>query len=176
MLTVSGTTTASETSSVAAWLQEHPGAGIVCRDRLMVCTKAPRQTAPTPWQWLIAGISSKVCRRCGEDVPSAPCMPAPTDAGPPPAAPVPPLFDRVRQCHRDVNELAAMGAVPPRRQLPPSIGPQDGTALSTQRPPPERTPSGRAAAVRLTQDELTGTSPVLSATPIPRSALLVVPR
>ncbi|MER5344905.1 hypothetical protein ABT030_32310 [Streptomyces mirabilis] len=37
-----------------------------------------RQTAPTPWKWLIVGISSKVSRRRGEDAPSAPRMSAPT--------------------------------------------------------------------------------------------------
>ncbi|NGO11533.1 hypothetical protein G5C60_29040 [Streptomyces sp. HC44] len=35
-----------ETGSVADWLQEHPGAEIVCRDHLMAFTKAIRQAAP----------------------------------------------------------------------------------------------------------------------------------
>ncbi|MFD9336670.1 ISL3 family transposase [Streptomyces sp. NPDC060028] len=35
-----------ETGTVAAWLQEHPGAEIICRDRLMAFTKAIRQAAP----------------------------------------------------------------------------------------------------------------------------------
>ncbi|MCX5402658.1 transposase [Streptomyces sp. NBC_00335] len=35
-----------ETSTVAAWLQERPGAEIICRDRLMAFTKAIRQAAP----------------------------------------------------------------------------------------------------------------------------------
>ncbi|MDO0936493.1 ISL3 family transposase [Streptomyces sp. DG2A-72] len=35
-----------ETDSVATWLHEHPGAEIVCRDRLMAFTKAIRQAAP----------------------------------------------------------------------------------------------------------------------------------
>jgi transposase len=52
-----------ETGSVAAWLQEHPGAEIVCRDRLMAFTKAIRQAAPTLWKAPIAGTSSKTYRR-----------------------------------------------------------------------------------------------------------------
>ncbi|WP_327388002.1 transposase [Streptomyces sp. NBC_01207] len=35
-----------ETGTVAAWLREHPGAEIICRDRLMAFTKAIRQAAP----------------------------------------------------------------------------------------------------------------------------------
>ncbi|WP_075033119.1 transposase [Streptomyces mirabilis] len=35
-----------ETGSVASWLEGHPGAEIVCRDRLMAFTKAIRQAAP----------------------------------------------------------------------------------------------------------------------------------
>ncbi|MGW3424305.1 ISL3 family transposase [Streptomyces phaeochromogenes] len=35
-----------ETGTVAAWLQEHSGAEIICRDRLMAFTKAIRQAAP----------------------------------------------------------------------------------------------------------------------------------
>jgi transposase len=33
-----------ETGTVAAWLQEHPGAEIICRDRLMAFTKAIMST------------------------------------------------------------------------------------------------------------------------------------
>jgi transposase len=102
-----------ETSSVAAWLQEHPGAEIVCRDRLMAFTKAIRQAAPDALEvadrWhLLQNLSTAVEKTCRRH---RGCLrrPATTDAEPPPAAPATPLLDRVRQRHRDVNELATMG-------------------------------------------------------------------
>lgn len=101
------------TGSVAACLQEHPGAEIMCRDRLMAFTKAMRQAAPealevTDRRHLLRNLSTAVemtCRR------HRACLrrPATTDAGQPSAAPATPLLDRVRQRHRKVNELAAGG-------------------------------------------------------------------
>lgn len=102
-----------ETGSVAAWLQEHPGAEIVCRDRLMASTKAIRQAAPDALEvadrWhLLQNLSTAVetTRRRHRA-----CLrrPAAVDARPPLTAPATPLFDRARQRHRDVNELAAAG-------------------------------------------------------------------
>lgn len=52
-----------ETSTVATWLQEFPGAEIICRDRLMALTKAIRQAARTRWRWQLAGTSSRTSRR-----------------------------------------------------------------------------------------------------------------
>ncbi|MCT9094303.1 ISL3 family transposase [Streptomyces sp. ASQP_92] len=102
-----------ETGSVADWLQEHPGAEIVCRDRLMAFTKAIRQAAPDAREvadrWhLLQNLSTAVEKTCRRH---RGCLrrPATADAGPPPAAPATPLLDRVRQRHRDVNELAATG-------------------------------------------------------------------
>ncbi|MFE9803500.1 transposase family protein [Streptomyces goshikiensis] len=53
-----------ETGTIAAWLQEHPGAESICRDCLMAFTKAIRQAAPpTRWRWQIAGTCSRTSRR-----------------------------------------------------------------------------------------------------------------
>jgi transposase len=102
-----------ETGSVAAWLQEHPGAEIVCRDRLMAFTKAIRQAAPDTLEvadrWhLLQNLSTAVEKTCRRH---RACLRrhATTEAGPPSAAPATPLLDRVRQRHADVNELAATG-------------------------------------------------------------------
>ncbi|MHC5262668.1 ISL3 family transposase [Streptomyces sp. UC4497] len=102
-----------ETSSVAAWLHEHPGAEIVCRDRLLAFTKAIKQAAPDALEvadrWhLLQNLSTAVEKTCRRH---RACLrrPATTDAGPLPTAPATPFLDRVRQRHRDVNELAATG-------------------------------------------------------------------
>ncbi|MFF3089536.1 ISL3 family transposase [Streptomyces nojiriensis] len=100
-----------ETSTVAAWLQEHPGAEIICRDRLMAFTKAIRQAAPGALEaadrWhLLQNLSTaveKTCRRHRD------CLRRPTEpeASPPLATPDTPLLARIRQRHAEVNELAA---------------------------------------------------------------------
>jgi transposase len=102
-----------ETSTVAAWLLEHPGAEIVCRDRLMAFTKAIRQAAPDAVEvadrWhLLKNLSTAVEKTCRQH---RACLrrPTVTDAGPSLAVPATPLLDRVRQRHRDVTELAATG-------------------------------------------------------------------
>ncbi|MFD3549797.1 ISL3 family transposase [Streptomyces sp. NPDC058655] len=102
-----------ETSTVATWLQEHPGAEIICRDRLMAFTKAIRQAAPDALEvadrWhLLQNLSTaveKTCRRHRD------CLrqPAGPEASPPLATPDTPLLNRIRQRHAEVNELAATG-------------------------------------------------------------------
>ncbi|MFD3612173.1 ISL3 family transposase [Streptomyces atroolivaceus] len=102
-----------ETSTVAAWLQEHPGAEIICRDRLMAFTKAIRQAAPDALEvadrWhLLQNLSTaveKTCRRHRD------CLrrPAEPEASPPLATPDTPLLARIQQRHAEVNELAATG-------------------------------------------------------------------
>ncbi|UQW99300.1 ISL3 family transposase [Streptomyces sp. RerS4] len=102
-----------ETATVAAWLLEHPGAEIVCRDRLMAFTKAIRQAAlgvlEVADRWhLLQNLSTaveKTCRRHRD------CLrqPSSMDAGQEPVIPETPLLDRVRQRHAEVNELAASG-------------------------------------------------------------------
>ncbi|MFJ4831723.1 transposase [Streptomyces sp. NPDC088747] len=101
-----------ETSTVAAWLLEHPGAEIVCRDRLMAFTKAIRQAAPDALEvadrWhLLQNLSTaveKICRGHRD------CLRQPAaNSGQQPAAPQSPLLERIRQRHREVNELAATG-------------------------------------------------------------------
>ncbi len=102
-----------ETSTVATWLQEHPGAEIVCRDRLMAFTKAIRQAGPDAlevadrWHLLqnLSAAVEKTCRRHHE------CLRRPAGLGsnPPSATPETPLLDRIRRRHGEVNELAATG-------------------------------------------------------------------
>ncbi|MFD3580923.1 ISL3 family transposase [Streptomyces sp. NPDC058683] len=80
-----------ETSTVAAWLSEQPGAEIVCRDRLMAFTKASARQSPTHWRWQIAGTSSRTSRQPWRRS----------------------VADIVTACdsprHREVNELVATG-------------------------------------------------------------------
>ncbi|MEU2874144.1 transposase [Streptomyces olivoreticuli] len=102
-----------ETGTVAAWLQAHPGAEIICRDRLMAFTKAIRQAAPDALEvadrWhLLQNLSTaveKTCRHHRE------CLrrPAKSEASPPLATPETLLLDRIRQRHAEINELAATG-------------------------------------------------------------------
>lgn len=94
-------------------LQEHPGAEIICRDRLMAFAKAIRQAAPNALEvadrWhLLQNLSTaveKTCRRHRD------CLrrPAGPEASPPLATPDTPLLARIRQRHAEVNELAATG-------------------------------------------------------------------
>jgi len=102
-----------ETSTVAAWLLEHPGTEVVCRDRLMAFTKAISKAAPGALEvadrWhILQNLSTaveKTCRRHRD------CLrqPAATNSDQQLAAPESPLLDRIRQRHRDVNDLAATG-------------------------------------------------------------------
>ncbi|MFE2972371.1 ISL3 family transposase [Streptomyces sp. NPDC059340] len=102
-----------ETGTVTAWLQEHPGAEIVRRDRLMAFTKAIRQAAPDALEvadrWhLLQNLSTaveKTCRRHCD------CLrrPAGSEASTPLRTPETPLLDRIRRRHAEVNELAATG-------------------------------------------------------------------
>ncbi|WP_367621048.1 transposase [Streptomyces olivoreticuli] len=58
-----------ETGTVAAWLQEHPGAEVIWRDRLKAFTKAIRQAAPAALEvadrWhLLQNLSTAVEKTC----------------------------------------------------------------------------------------------------------------
>lgn len=102
-----------ETSTVATWLQEHPGAEIICRDRLMAFTKAIRQAAPEALEvadrWhLLQNLSTAVEKTCRRHHDCLRRPPGP-EATPTLAVPDSPLLDRIRQRHTEVNELAATG-------------------------------------------------------------------
>ncbi|MFD2691063.1 transposase [Streptomyces phyllanthi] len=92
-----------ETSTVAAWLLEHPGAEIVCRDRLMAFTKAIQMAAPHAievadrWHLLqnLSAAAEKTCRQHRGCLHSQP--ETDTDQQMLPADPEFPLLDRVRQ-------------------------------------------------------------------------------
>ncbi|MFF5490798.1 transposase [Streptomyces virginiae] len=102
-----------ETGTVAAWLREHPGAEIICGDRLMAFTRAIRQAAPDALEvadrrHLLQNLSTaveKTCRRHRD------CLrrPAGPEVSPPLATPNTPLLDRIRRRHAEVNEHAATG-------------------------------------------------------------------
>ncbi|CAM5488300.1 transposase [Streptomyces avidinii] len=98
-----------ETSTVANWLHEHPGAEIICRDRLMAFTKAIRQAAPDALEvadrWHLLQNLSIAERRPAAGTVTA--SDGPPDQGQP--TPRYPLLNRIRQRHAEVNELAATG-------------------------------------------------------------------
>lgn len=45
----------------AAWLTEHPGAEIICRDRATAYTRRSRKPPPVPWKSPIAGTCYRTC-------------------------------------------------------------------------------------------------------------------
>ncbi|WP_162931257.1 transposase [Streptomyces sporangiiformans] len=45
----------------AAWLKDHPGAEIICRDRATAYTKAIKEAAPMPWRSRTGGICCRTC-------------------------------------------------------------------------------------------------------------------
>lgn len=104
-----------ETATVAAWLHEHPGAEIVCRDRLMAFTKAVRQAAPDALEaadrWhLLQNLSTAVEKTCRQHRDCLRQQSAPETEQRTPLAPADsPLLDRVRQRHAEINELASAG-------------------------------------------------------------------
>ncbi|MGW0531123.1 ISL3 family transposase [Streptomyces sp. NPDC003032] len=127
-----------ETDTVAAWLQEHPGAEIICRDRLMAFTKAIRQAAPTALEvadrWhLLRNLSTAVEKACRRH---RACLrpPAASESTTALVTRESALLDRIRRRHAEVNELAATGLSLNAHRPPSTVGPQDGPALPEQGP------------------------------------------
>ncbi|MFB7504823.1 ISL3 family transposase [Streptomyces broussonetiae] len=106
-----------DTETVAAWLHQHPGAQIVCRDRSMIFTKAVHQAAPQAQEvadrWhLLENLSSaveKTCRQHRDCLRTHATRRLPLQPSKPPRVPKTPLLERVRQHHEDVQALAQAG-------------------------------------------------------------------
>ncbi len=103
----------------AAWLRDHPGAEIICRDRASAYTRAVRLAAPHATEvadrWhLLQNLSLAVEKTCHQH---RPCLRkyAEQTAEDPPRMPLldalPPtlIVDRVRQRHEQVNRLLDTG-------------------------------------------------------------------
>ncbi|WP_405803646.1 ISL3 family transposase [Streptomyces sp. NBC_00210] len=107
----------SETFS--AWLREHPGAEIICRDRASTYSRAVKEAAPQATEvadrWhLLQNLSRAVEKTCHQH---RPCLRkyAEEVAGDPPRMPLldalPPtlIIDRVRRRYEEVNRLVDTG-------------------------------------------------------------------
>ncbi|MFI5688203.1 ISL3 family transposase [Streptomyces sp. NPDC051636] len=108
----------------AAWLTEHPGAEIICRDRATAYTKAVREAAPNALEvadrWhLLQNLSAAVEKTCHqhrdclrkpaeqETVPPVP-KPVPMEL-PVPELPGTQIIERTRHRHEDVHRLVEKG-------------------------------------------------------------------
>ncbi|MET9694366.1 transposase [Streptomyces sp. NPDC006514] len=108
----------------AAWLRDHPGAEIICRDRASAYTRAIKEAAPGTlevadrWHLLqnLAGAVEKTChqhraclrRRADEETGRIPQAP-PLMQLPQHELPRTPIIDRTRYRCADVQELVAAG-------------------------------------------------------------------
>ncbi|MFJ4094178.1 ISL3 family transposase [Kitasatospora sp. NPDC089913] len=105
----------------AAWLTDHPGAEIICRDRASAYTKAIKQAAPDAqevadrWHLLqnLSAAVEKTChqhraclrKRADEDDPPPP----PVIDLPPPELPRTRMVERTRHRYEDVHRLLGQG-------------------------------------------------------------------
>jgi transposase len=105
----------------AAWLREHPGVEVVCRDRASAFSKAVKEAAPDAIEvadrWhLLQNLSNAVKRTCQQH---RPCLRKQAEQDEPPQAPavvlpVPvlprtPIVLRTRERYEDVHQLVDRG-------------------------------------------------------------------
>ncbi|MFD9573468.1 ISL3 family transposase [Streptomyces sp. NPDC059982] len=108
----------------AAWLRDHPGAEIICRDRATAYTRAIKEAAPDTvevadrWHLLqnLAAAVEKTChqhraclrKRADEETAGIPAAP-PLMQLPLHELPRTPILERTRHRHADVHKLVAAG-------------------------------------------------------------------
>ena len=103
----------------AAWLREHPGADVICRDRASTYTRAVREAAPQATEvadrWhLLQNLSSAVEKICQQH---RPCLRKHAEQHPPDTPRTSPLdvlpktliVDRVQQRYEQVNRMVDAG-------------------------------------------------------------------
>lgn len=104
------------TETVAAWLQDHPGVGVVCRDRAGPYAEAARRGAPDAlqvadrWHLLrnLADVLERVVKRSRAALIEVPLDP--DDDSVVTVTPIEgPLAARTRQRHAEVHQLVARG-------------------------------------------------------------------
>ncbi|MCZ0996559.1 ISL3 family transposase [Streptomyces noursei] len=110
--------------TLAAWLKDHPGAEIICRDRATAYTRAIKEAAPNAREiadrWhLLQNLSAAVEKTCHQhrtclrkhaeeeagDKPSEP----PTLELPPPELPRTQIIERTRHRYQDIHQLLDKG-------------------------------------------------------------------
>ncbi|WP_408997278.1 ISL3 family transposase [Streptomyces europaeiscabiei] len=110
--------------TLAAWLKDHPGAEIICRDRATAYTKAVREAAPDALEvadrWhLLQNLSAAVEKTCHQhrnclrkhaEQETEPTVPEPVPMElPVPELPRTQIIERTRHRHEDIHRLVEEG-------------------------------------------------------------------